>query len=362
MRLWKAIVDLFSVDGVRAFPPVSMEAVELITVGLDLQAWKRMLSWLCKYKAYMVRSGRQGLTAPGLLTLIADNVIAVNFLASIAKEDRGRTRPTSAATAVDFLRRVAGLPPISDDPRVRCLKRGVLKSTPHTPKGARPFPEFFVHVVSEVWGSSDLWWQRMVALIIRIAFLTLLRGKGVLSIPSRGCCWIRGAVELMDPEVIPLLDHDGVLLVVPWRKTTQNQPSWVAMRRGRVTELLSHHLHFLRVHAPTNKHMFPARKAVFHNRQRQWVPNPSSPISHRSATSLLRMALREVCGLSESQAEGYSIHGLRVGGLNYYRRIGVTTSLLADLASHASIHTTRRYLRLLPTEQLQMLDSMVLPR
>ena len=198
----------------------------------------------------------------------------------------------------------------------------------------------------------------MVALITRAAFLTLLRGKGVLSIPSRGCCWIRGVIELMDPEVIPTLEHDGVLLVVPWRKTTQNQPSWVAMRRGRVTELLSHHLHYLRVHAPTSTSMFPARKAVFRNRVRQWVPNPNSTISHRSVTALLRTALTEVCGLTEAQAEGYSIHGLRVGGLNYYRRIGVSTSLLTDLASHTSI----RYLRLLPTEQLHMLDTMVLPQ
>ena len=120
------------------------------------------------------RAPHQALTARGLLSLIADNVVAVDFLASVAKEERGRTRPTSAAGAVDFLRRVAGLQPIAGDPRVRYLKKGVLKSAPHTPKGARPFPELFVHAISEVW---DLHPRLKMRLYVSAVCLILVYGS-----------------------------------------------------------------------------------------------------------------------------------------------------------------------------------------
>ena len=79
ISIWGAIVDIFSVDGENAFPPISLDAVDLITVELDLQGWKRILCWLCNFKIFMVKSApRQEMTAHGLLTLISNNVVAVD--------------------------------------------------------------------------------------------------------------------------------------------------------------------------------------------------------------------------------------------------------------------------------------------
>ena len=173
-RIWNAIVSLFSADGTPAFEPISLDSVELITVGLDLQGWKRYLSWLSKFKFFLKDRAAQPVTAATLGTLIANNAAAVDFLSAVAKEDQGRSRPGTAAGALEFLRRVAGLPSIYADPRVTYLKRGVLKANPHTPKGARPLPELFLKAITEVWGRDDLWWKRMTTVVMQIAFFTLL--------------------------------------------------------------------------------------------------------------------------------------------------------------------------------------------
>ena len=68
-----------------------------------------------------------------------------------------------------------------------------------------------------------------------------------------------------------------------------------------------------------------------------------------------------MCGLSPAEARKFSIHGLRVGGINFYRKQGVSVSLRAQMADHKSIETSRGYLRLLPQEQFAALKSAVLP-
>ena len=75
--------------------------------------------------------------------------------------------------------------------------------------------------------------------------------------------------------------------------------------------------------------------------------------------TLMRQALCEVCGLSPSQAAIFSFHSLRVGGINYYRRLGVSIGMRAKIAAHKSLSTSRKYLRLLPFEQFNELDKMV---
>ena len=113
--------------------------------------------------------------------------------------------------------------------------------------------------------------------------------------------------------------------------------------------------------APDNKFLFPARHPSFEGRRRVWLPHASNGISAASFTRLARLALREVCGLCNGDALKYSIHDLRVGGINFYRRHGVSVSLRAQMADHKSIETSRRYLRLLPHEEFASLRSAVNP-
>ena len=335
-----------------------IHADRYVTSGLAANSLQRIASWLTKYKTFLCNNmwelGHSRLTPP----MMENNDLALSFLASVAEEDRGRTRVASAIRAVNFIRGILNIGPLSRDPRVALLKEGVLRINPHAPKGAMPAHPVMVLAITRLWGNSPIWWKRMTALLILASFLSLLRAAGILSIPRDSVTWVTGHDEVTDPAFIPR-SHDGALLLVPARKSSQTAPSWIPLRGGRVTQLLRAHLRWLRHVGSPNRFLFPARNARFAGGERTWVPHVSHSLSRASMVHLMRKALTEVCGVSDTSAKRFTAHSLRVGGLNYYKRIGVSLGMCAQIASHKSITTSRTYLRLLPVEQLHELGSMV---
>ena len=336
-------------------------AATYITAGLSLQSWTQIESWLRQYKEFIVaRAGRRRLRSP-TPKMMRNNGLALDFLAAVARQRRGRTCVQAAVRALDFIRPILGIPPIKGDPRIALFLAGVQRSNPHVPKGARPFPAVMVLAIASAWLPSRVWWKRMVACMVLVSFLALIRGAGIRTVPSAGVTWVWGIREFCNPVTIPS-KHSGVILLIPKRKSSQSTPSWVPLRAGKATVALAQHVRWLRTGAPGNKFLFPARTPCFRRGKRSWRPHASNGISAPSFTRLARKALSEVCGLTTADAKKYSIHGLRVGGINFYRKRGVSVSLRAQMADHKSIETSRRYLRLLPHEQFATLTSAVLPQ
>ena len=334
------------------------DADKYVTSGLSANSLQRIASWLKKFKTFlrdnMWELGHSELTP----SMMRNNDLALGFLASVANEGRGRTRIASAIRAINFVRGILGVDALSRDPRTPLLKEGVLRANPHAPKGAMPVHPVMVLAIARAWGSSPVWWMRMTALLMLASFLSLLRAAGILTVPRASVTWISGQNEVTDPTSIPRT-HDGALLLIPSRKSSQTAPSWVPLRSGRVTQLLRRHLQWLKRTRLRNKFLFPARKASFISKRRTWVPNESHRLSRTSMVHLMRKALTEVCGISEANARRFTAHSLRVGGLNYYTRLGVSLGMCAQIASHKSLATSRTYLRLLPAEQLHELGSMI---
>lgn len=290
--------------------------------------------------------------------MVNDNDLALRFLAATADENKGRTRVSAALRAVNFIRRLIGVTPLSDDPRIPMLREGVLRLQPHAPTGAVPFPVKLLVAVAHRWGASSKWWKRMVAAIMATAFLSLLRGAGVLSIPNGTVTWVHGLHESRAPPP-PGASLSGALLLVPSRKSSQSAPSWVPIRDGIATNLLAAHVRWRESHATNNAFLFPSRRvSKLGSRRPAWVPHPANRMSQASLLGLIRQALVQVCGLTESQAARFTVHSLRVGGINYYKRIGVSIGMRAQIASHKSLSTSRKYLRLLPVEKLVELSMM----
>ena len=196
----------------------------------------------------------------------------------------------------------------------------------------------------------------MVAVAVSSGFLTLLRGAGLRSTPRRGVTWLVGESEVTNPRSIPA-NHTGALLLITKRKTRQKSHSWAPLRRGRASELLAAHLSWLRGLQVRPRFLFPARQRRHILGRAVWCPNTKRAISGPSLLALIRRALREVCGLSVEQAGRFTIHSLRVGGINYYRQLGVPLELRAQLADHMSLPSSIRYLRMSPAEQMNTLAS-----
>ena len=335
-----------------------INADKYVTSGLSANSLQRIASWLTKFKAFL-RANMWELGHSRLTPAMAqNNDLALSFLASVADENSGRTRIASAIRAINFVRGILGVDALSTDPRISLLKEGILRSNPHAPKGAMPIHPIMVLAIARTWGNSSVWWMRMTALLMLASFLSLLRAAGFLTAPRASVTWVLGQREVTNPSSIPAV-HDGVLLLIPSRKSSQTAPSWVPLRGGRVTQLLKDHLHWCKRTRLSNPFLFPARKTRYKSKTRVWVPHETRRLSRTSMVFLMRKALVEVCGVSEASARRFTAHSLRVGGINNYRRMGVSLGMCAQIASHKSLTTSRTYLRLLPVERLDELRSMV---
>ena len=339
----------------------SESAARWITAGLSVGSLQRITSWLRKFLVYLI--GRVNDAGTKLShRVFNNNEIALDFLAAVADEDAGMMRPQAAVRAIDFIRKLLGVRELKADPRTRMLLEGVRRANPRLPVGALPFPPFMLAAVATRWGNSKCWWKRMVALMTLLAFLAMLRGAELVAVPRRGLCWVNGAVEVMDPEVTPRI-HTGVLMLLPSRKSSQSQPSWAVVKACFATKLLRRHIAFLNVTVPGNRYLFPARKRrVSAGRRVNWVPNTSSGISTSSFLSLLRRALQQICGLTHEQAAKFTLHSLRVGGMNYLHRMGVPIPMCAKLMAHKSPATSRLYLRRFAADLIGELTTMRQPQ
>ena len=141
-----------------------------------------------------------------------------------------------------------------------------------------------------------------------------------------------------------LENYTGVLLLVPARKSRQSMPSWIPVRRGRGTDMLRRHVLWRGRHAKRNRFLFPSRDRKFLQDRLTWVPHHRNRLSQSSFVAMMRRALISVCGMSTFNAARFTFHSLRVGGINYYKRIGVPIHARAAIASHKSVETSRRYL------------------
>ena len=308
----------------------------------------------------MARARRRRLCGP-TPRMMRNNGLALDFLAAVARQQRGRTCVRAAVRAIDFIRPILGIAPIKGDPRIALFLTGVQRSNPHVPRGARPFPAMMVIAIASGWSTSGIWWKRMISCMLLSSFLALVRGAGIRTVPSAGLTWVWGIQEFCNPVTLPR-KHSGVISQIPKRKSSQSTPSWVPLRAGKARLMLAQHVRWLRAKAPGKKFLFPARTPCFKRGKRSWRPHLSNGMSDASFTRLTRKALSEVCGLSAADAKKFSIHGLRVGGINFYQKQGVSVSLRAQMADHKSIETSCRYLRLLPHEQFAALTSAVLPQ
>ena len=151
-------------------------------------------------------------------------------------------------------------------------------------------------------------------------------------------------------------------MLVSARKSSQDVPSWIPIRAGATTDILAAHVEWRKKHAKGNKFLFPSRQPRFTGRSTTWRPHPKNPMSTDSLVTLMRQALGEVCGLSPGQAVTFRFHSLRVGGINYYRRIGVSIGMRAQIAAHKSLQVSRRYLRLLSFEQFNEIKNIMVPQ
>ena len=346
-------------------------ANSLVARAMKTSSWNRNKSWALKFEAY-VRSACPGMSPLGRTRrAVVSNRIVLAFLARVVREKpKTKTCVDAAKRAINFLRSLVGAPPVDSDPNVRLLARSVRHSFARTVRQSPAFPAVFARVVINRWGSSDVWWKRMVALMIILALCTVARGAEVVSCRREGITWVcpdgtQVRSSLFNPaqavgSVGPALMNKvrGFMILFPSRKNHQSTPTWVPVISAAVVSLLAKHIQWLdQVRGPSRGCLFPAHRSTRVAGVRLYNPklSPESAMSVDSFRLLVRQALTQCCRLSPRQAAHFGTHSLRVGAVELLRSKGVPAETRQQLGGWMSAASALGYLQLPVAAQFNLL-------
>ena len=230
-------------------------ANNLIAQAMTKSSWRRNRSWALKFEAYVRSKCPDLLGLEGMRSAVQSTRVVLAFLARVAREKpKTKTCVDAAKRAVNFLRSLAGAAPVDSDPNIRLLARSVRHSFARTVRQSPAFAAVFARAIMNDWGASNVWWKRMIALMIILALCTMARGAEVVSCRRDGIAWVRPdgtqvRSALFDParavgSVGPALvmKFRGFMILFPSRKNHQSTPTWVPVISAAVVSLLAKHI------------------------------------------------------------------------------------------------------------------------
>ena len=329
--------------------------------ALSVSTWERNTSWALKFAAYVKFNCPELAVGKSVAPAVARQDIILAFLGRVDKDYPGtKTVVKAARRALNALRSFMGLSSLDNCIRANLLTRASQRRLVRTVRQSAGIPVVMLVAIIFSWGQSPVWWKRQVALMVLVGVLALARGAGVTSCLANGVTWVacQGHQLPTDPTFRPEVRCDragcahprcvkGFLILIPFRKNKQDAPTWIPIAEKNAIGLMAKHLRFLFGLQPATTAMFLARDTVSFVRGRPvYLPltHPGSAMSTEEFRALIRLALRECCGLSQEQAAQYGTHSLKIGAIELLRSRGVGQELRQQLGgwmSSASAHPER---------------------
>ena len=280
----------------------------------------------------------------------------------------------AARRALNNLRSFLDLPPLKNKTREKLLTKASEVRVVSTVRQSPGLPTVMLAAIIQGWGGSPIWWKRQTVSMMLNGFLALARGAGVTSSLAQGISWVscRGyqipPSECHNPAIMcdrSGCDHPrcvkGYLTLIPFRKNRQHEPTWIPVAEKNAIELMAAQQQFLRsVDSCSHALYLPRDTVTYVNQKPVYLPltYPGSAMSTDSFRALIRMALRECCGLTKEQADQYGTHSLKIGAIELLRSRGVGNELRQQLGGWMSSSVALRYLQLTPSIQFDILKSM----
>ena len=334
-------------------------------------SWSRNKAWASKFAQYAQLACPQLVKVRGVHAAFMSDSIVLAFLARVTKDKPGTTTCVAAAKrAINFVRSLSGGPTLDKILSVRLLARAVRRSTARTVRQSPAFTVAFAQAIISAWGSSDVWWKRMVALMVAMALCIMARGAEVCSCLRQGLTWVRhDGTQIRSPSFVPTVVAGptgaavasavkGFLVLLPSRKNRQSTPTWVPVISSTVIAMLARHISWLdATRGCADGCLFPARASARKAGARVYVPSAShdKPMSVQSFRKLIRLALVECCGLTPQQAAEFGTHSLRIGAMEIFRSKGVPAELRQQLGGWLSAVSALGYLQLPVSAQFNIL-------
>ena len=345
----------------------------VIAKAMKKGSWSRNKAWALKFAHYARGACPQLVRSLGLRVAVMSNRVTLAFLANVIRHRPKETTSVKAAKrALNFLRSLCGSPPLDDDPNVRLLARAACRSVARTVRQSPGLPIAFLRAIFTAWGSSDVWWQRMIALMALIGMCTVARGAEVVSCLREGLAWVRpDGTQVRSPYFVPVLTAGplgpdpesrvkGFMILLPSRKNKQASPTWIPVVASAAISLLAVHVAWLdSVRGTCCGSLFPARVSARRAGRRVYVPAPcpNAAMSVDSFRRLLRQAIAQCCNLAPTQAAQFGTHSLRIGAVEYLRSVGVSSELRQQLGGWMSASSALGYLQLPISAQFNILNN-----
>ena len=121
--------------------------------------WSRQGSWMTKFALFARGICKESGKVRTLEECAASSTMCRHFIASVAKEGGGITRPKSARSALSKYRLQRGWVSLTGDEAIAAIVRGSESQQPGTKKQAAGFTDTMVRLVVRRWGASKSWWQ-----------------------------------------------------------------------------------------------------------------------------------------------------------------------------------------------------------
>ena len=325
-------------------------ALKFMPHARSTQTWARTGSWLEKFYKFAQNICRMSGRSRSDAQCLASTVMCRHFIAHVANENKGFTRPRSARMVLSAARAKIGLPSLSEDPRVSSVVTGAEAREPRTKKQSAGLSASMVRFILRAWGRHTSWFKRQIALMLAMGFVSLMRlGEMiVLRIESVRLVFLDGSEILcQDMRKLPRAQElTGVLLHLPWRKNHRSLDCWIPVACNKVISLLVAHVSWLRSVKSDSVFLFPSRRGT--------KVSQRNHVGHQSVVRAMRHALTECVPLMSRQwSRLFTGHALRVGGSNEMRKLGIADEVHRRLGGWMTLVAARGYMALSAQEQFR---------
>ena len=301
---------------------------------------------------------------------LRDNELAEMFISEILAEDKGKTRPGSARTAINLVRKLHNIPVLPVGGVITKTCSSAMRSAATTVKQTLSIHVDNIRTISSALTNHPFWFFRQIALLTVTGFVLLLRFGEARALLKMGIriiltdlheltpCYISATGDHIILSSLPCLKNiRAVQFCLTSRKTAKTHSSWVTASDRTLCRLLLEHLISLRSMNHKGKFLFPSRT----RQGGSWIPNPTNPIRSLTYVRCIRKALHEICGFPWDVCMGYTGHLLRVGGNNFILQSKqLSEDINRQLGGWASLPSCRDYNQLLLQDKLTITDKISL--
>ena len=316
------------------------------------QTWAKKASWMRKFHVFSQQICDKSGVRRSAEQCLRSEVMCRHFIAHVATENKGPTRPRSARMVLSAERAKRGWTSLSENPTISAIVEGAEAAQPLTKKQSAGITRTMVKLIVDKYGKAVSWWKRQTALMIALGFLSLMRSGKLCTIKRSGVrfVFVDGSESLaMKLKHMPKpTTLKGVLLHLPWRKNHRDMDCWVPVSCVHTLTMLLQHITFLRSQRTKSVYLFLSQ-------QGKNSTNQYNHVRQNKFVVAMQWALREcVPGMNAKWAKQYTGHALRVGGSNEMRRIGVADEVHRKLGGWMTMTAAQGYMSLSAQERLRL--------